>query len=101
MNAEQYLNEALGGNMNVCTLKPLAWYEIMEGYARHKLSEAQAASTNTQRDAICPHVKSVCSHDGDDCTGIVGAWRISYNVPQTGAVCPLLPILTCLWKLGI
>lgn len=47
MNAEQYLNEALGGNMNISTLKPLAWHEIMEGYARHKLAEAQAASTNS------------------------------------------------------
>jgi hypothetical protein len=36
MNAEQYLNLALGGNMNIGTLKPLAWHEIMEGYARHK-----------------------------------------------------------------
>jgi len=47
MNAEQYLNEALGGNMNIGTLKPLAWHKIMEGYARHKLVEAQATSTNT------------------------------------------------------
>jgi hypothetical protein len=35
--------------------------------------EKTVTSYNTQRDAICPHVKSVCSHDGDDCTGIVGA----------------------------
>lgn len=44
MNAEQYLNEALGGNMNIGTLKPLAWHEIMEGYARHKLAEALKTS---------------------------------------------------------
>jgi hypothetical protein len=53
MNAEQYLNEALGGNMNIGTLKPLAWHEIMEGYARHKIMEAQAASNNNARDEIC------------------------------------------------
>ena len=35
MDAEEYLNVALGGNMNISTLKPLAWHEIMEGYARH------------------------------------------------------------------
>ena len=40
MNAEQYLNEALGGNMNIGTLKPLAWHGIMEGYARQKRAEA-------------------------------------------------------------
>jgi hypothetical protein len=37
MNAEQFLNESLGGNMNISTLKPLSWHETMEGYARHKL----------------------------------------------------------------
>ena len=46
MNAEQYLNVALGGNMNIITLKPLAWYEIMDGYARHKLAEAQPRADN-------------------------------------------------------
>jgi hypothetical protein len=40
MNAKQYLNVALGGNMNISTLKPLAWHEIMESYAQHKLAEA-------------------------------------------------------------
>ena len=46
MNAEQYLNEALGGNMNISTLKPLAWHEIMEGYARQKIKEEKFTSTN-------------------------------------------------------
>jgi len=46
MNAEQYLNEALGGNMNISTLKPLAWHEIMEGYARHKLAETHPRADN-------------------------------------------------------
>ena len=31
MDAEQFLHEALGGN-----IKPLAWHEIMESYAKHK-----------------------------------------------------------------
>jgi len=46
MNAKQYLNETLGGNMNIEFLKPLAWHEIMEGYARHKLAEALNPSNN-------------------------------------------------------
>jgi uncharacterized CHY-type Zn-finger protein len=54
MNAEQYLNTALDGNINISTLKPLAWYEIMEGYARHKLAEAQSQADNNHRIAICP-----------------------------------------------
>jgi len=57
MNAEQYLNVALGGNMNIITLKPLAWYEIMEGYARHKLAEAQSRADNKQS-TPCSHVNS-------------------------------------------
>ena len=52
MNAEKFLNEALGGNMNIGTLKPLAWHGIMEQYARHKLSEAQPQADNSQSDAI-------------------------------------------------
>ena len=53
MNAEQFLNEALGGNMNISTLKPLAWHEIMESYAQHKIKEvAHSASDNTTNSAI-------------------------------------------------
>lgn len=48
MNAEQFLNEALGGNMNISTLKPLAWHEIMESYAQHKIKEEKFTSTNSQ-----------------------------------------------------
>lgn len=40
MNAEQYLDRALSGNMNIGTLKLLAWLEIIEGYARLKVEEA-------------------------------------------------------------
>jgi len=39
VNAEEYLNAALGGNMNISTLKPIAWHEIMEGYAKTKRME--------------------------------------------------------------
>ena len=35
MNAREYLNVALGGNMNTMSLKPLAIIEIMEAYADH------------------------------------------------------------------
>lgn len=35
MNAEEYLKVALGGNMNISTLKPLAWHEIMTDFAKH------------------------------------------------------------------
>jgi hypothetical protein len=54
MNAEQYLNEALSGNMNLSALKPyisaglLACHEIMEGYARHKLAEAHPQADNSR-----------------------------------------------------
>ncbi len=37
MNAEEYLKGALGGNMNISTLKPLAWHEIMEAYAKYRI----------------------------------------------------------------
>ena len=37
MNAEEYLHIALGGNMNISTLKPLAWHEIMEAYAEYRI----------------------------------------------------------------
>lgn len=29
--------------MNIGTLKPLAWHEIMEGYARNKLAESRSS----------------------------------------------------------
>ena len=35
MNAKEFLMIALGGNMNVGTLKPLAIEEIMEAYAKY------------------------------------------------------------------
>ena len=62
MNAEQYLNEALGGNMNISTLKPLAWHEIMEGYAQHKLAEAVKTSHNEAQQYICLKYPSICNH---------------------------------------
>ena len=34
---------ALGGNMNIGTLKPLAFEEIMEGYAKEKMAEKTEA----------------------------------------------------------
>jgi len=65
MNAEQYLNVALGGNMNISTLKPLAWHEIMEGYARHKLAEAQPQADNSAMDAISK-VRNMVINSGID-----------------------------------
>ena len=35
MNAKEYLKVALGRNMNVSTLTPLAIEELMDGYAKH------------------------------------------------------------------
>jgi hypothetical protein len=37
MSAHLFLSEALGGNMNISTLKPLVIEEIMEAYARHRI----------------------------------------------------------------
>ena len=33
--AEEFLNKALGGNMNISTLKPAAWHEILRQFAEH------------------------------------------------------------------
>lgn len=37
---EEYLNVALGGNMNIATLKPKFWHEIMTDYAKHYHKES-------------------------------------------------------------
>lgn len=37
---EEFLEAALGGNMNITTLKPLAWHEIMTDYAKHYQNSA-------------------------------------------------------------
>ena len=52
MNAKEYLNVALGGNMNIGTLTPLAFEEIMEDYARYKLLER---SDNSAIIKSCPY----------------------------------------------
>lgn len=52
MNAEQFLNIALGGNMNISTLKPLAWHEIMESYAQYKIKKKKSI-INKQRPKSC------------------------------------------------
>lgn len=54
MNAEQFLNESLGGNMNISTLKPLAWHEIMDAYAQHKIKESVKTSHNS-KSMPCSH----------------------------------------------
>ena len=49
MNAKEFLQTALGGNMNLGTLKPLVIEEIMEQYARqqsHQTSEADVTLNN-------------------------------------------------------
>lgn len=66
MNAKQYLNEALRGNLNISTLTPLAWHEIMEGYARYKLVESQKSTTKCNHDFKWPAVSkvSICKKCG-------------------------------------
>ena len=49
MNAEEFLKVALGGNMNMSTLKPLAWYGIMESYAKHALQESKNGVTEAEQ----------------------------------------------------
>jgi len=44
MTAKEHLEIALGGNMNISTLTPLAWHEIMEDYANRKIKELEAQS---------------------------------------------------------
>lgn len=48
MNAKEYLNIALGGNMNVGTLKPLAIEEIMDSYAKHCADQKEGPSCSVQ-----------------------------------------------------
>ncbi len=35
MDAKEYLEVSLGGNMNISTLTPSAWHDIMTGFAKH------------------------------------------------------------------
>jgi hypothetical protein len=45
---------------------------------RSTLLKVQKPAHNTTKVEICPHVKTICSKDSDDCTGIEGAcedWR--------------------------
>jgi len=53
MNAEQYLNVALGGNMNISTLTPLAWHEIMEDYAKYRLKQSDSDSVKSCKICGC------------------------------------------------
>lgn len=48
---EEYLNIALGGNMNIATLKPKFWHEIMTDYAKyyHKESTTKPAQAPRQK----------------------------------------------------
>ena len=64
MNAEQYLHEALGGNMNISTLKPLAWYEIMDGYANQKMREVAKCPGCGEQVVVelCPSCKVARGH---------------------------------------
>tara|TARA_R110002124_G_C8812611_1_gene503317 strand:+ start:728 stop:973 length:246 start_codon:yes stop_codon:yes gene_type:complete len=50
--AEKFLNTALGGNMNLATLKPLALIEIMTAFA-----EIEVAAINYPR--CCTEFKTV------------------------------------------
>ena len=43
MEAKEALKIYLGGNMNTCSLKPLAIIEIMKSYAEHKCREQREA----------------------------------------------------------
>jgi hypothetical protein len=69
MNAEEYLNIALGGNMNISTLKPLAWHEIMEGYAKQKLLERSDNSDSAEITTKC----SRCIHE-NTCQTVFGSY---------------------------
>lgn len=40
MNAKEYLEMALGGNMNVSTFTLSAWEDLLESYAKIKVKES-------------------------------------------------------------
>ena len=73
MNAKQYLNTALGGNMNISTLKQKAWHGIMEDYAQHKTVELK----NQLEKAMCcgscqwcdDHEDPICINRNSDSFG--------------------------------
>ena len=46
--AEKFLNTALGGNMNLATLKPLALIEIMTAFAEIEVAAINYTHSSTQ-----------------------------------------------------
>ena len=63
--AEEFLVIALGGNMNIATLKLKAWHEIMTDYAKHyhlQLTNYDAGGFGLEF-VKCQHSK--CGHN--DC----------------------------------
>ena len=74
--AKEFLSIALGGNMNISTLKPKAWHEIMTDYAKyyHKLENK---ALEESRDELLKHL--VCWRDGFKAIGGEAANVIDTN----------------------
>lgn len=49
MKAKEYLQVALGGNMNFGTLKPLAIEELMEQYGKHQNKELEQRNAELEK----------------------------------------------------
>ena len=45
MEAKQFLQLSLGGNMNISTLKPIVFIEIMEDFLRYKQNKENSRAT--------------------------------------------------------
>ena len=68
MDAEEFLKVALGNNMNIGTLKLLAWQEIMEAYAKHAQGHSNKPSLPCQNHGnagILLVTKVVCAECGE------------------------------------
>ena len=86
MNAKEFLNTALGGNMNFGTLKPLAIEEIMEQYARHKSQETSEADVRLN-DLLYGMKLHECTElwKGMEVVRVPGGWIYnSFNENGTG-----------------
>lgn len=81
--AEEHLNIALGGNMNISTLKPKAWHEIMTNYAKHYHKEATNDSKPTLEE-IEEIIEQYTFGDDEWGGSKLAEWRYGTNVVVGG-----------------
>ena len=65
VTAEEFLDEALGGNMNISALKPLAWHEIMTAYAKHYHEAKSDSSAGLEAAVILKGINDEPEYPGE------------------------------------